>query len=356
MKGKIQTVLGLIDPENAGFTLPHEHLIHDLPKSLFKQQPDESLVEFGLGESDPVCIESLRWVRQYPYCFDDNLEFCDEATRNAVKNEMFFLKNVSGKATVVDNSPLGLRAKDHAEFLKTISTAASVNIVMGTGFYVAGSQASSTLGMTQEEMENLMRDDILKGIGPSGVKCGVIGEIGCSWPLLPFEKRSLVASAAIQQETGCPVIMHPGRNKDSPEEIIRIFQEAGGKVGKTVMSHLDRTFLCDAELAEFASLGSYCEFDLFGIEVSHYQLNEDVDMLSDAQRIARLRHLVEQGYGDKILASHDVHTKHRLQEYGGHGYSHLFVNVLPKMRKRNFTEEDIRKIFFLNPSKWLTFE
>ena len=65
-------------------------------------------------------------------------------------------------------------------------------------------------------------------------------------------------------------------------------------------------------MAEFASLGCYCEFDLFGIEVSHYQLAEDVDMPSDAQRIARIRYLVEQGYGDKIVAGHDVHTKHRL--------------------------------------------
>lgn len=53
-----------------------------------------------------------------------------------------------------------------------------------TGFYVAGAQAPLTLKMTQEEMEGLIRDDILKGMGESGVKCGVIGEIGCSWPLL----------------------------------------------------------------------------------------------------------------------------------------------------------------------------
>ena len=31
-------------------------------------------------------------------------------------------------------------------------------------------------------------------------------------------------------------------------------------------------FDCD-KLAEFASLGAYCEYDLFGLENSHYQLD-----------------------------------------------------------------------------------
>ena len=30
----------------------------------------------------------------------------------------------------------------------------------------------------------------------------------------------------------------------------------------------------DDDILEFANLGSYCEYDLFGIEVSHYQVYE----------------------------------------------------------------------------------
>jgi len=74
------------------------------------------------------------------------------------------------------------------------------------------------------------------------------------------------------------------------------------------------------------------EFDLFGVEVSHYQLNEHIDMPSDAQRIgchlsrrcdlsnqmtydhvteAWLSLLASKGYLSKLLISHDIHTKHR---------------------------------------------
>ena len=40
------------------------------------------------------------------------------------------------------------------------------------------------------------------GIGNSGVRCGVIGEIGCSYPLMDVEKRTLQAAAIAQTKTG----------------------------------------------------------------------------------------------------------------------------------------------------------
>ena len=66
------------------------------------------------------------------------------------------------------------------------------------------------------------------------------------------------------------------------------------------------------ELFDFAKNGSFLEFDLFGVECSHYQLNRKEDMPSDAQRIKLIRQLVLEGYENRILLSQDIHTKHRL--------------------------------------------
>ena len=38
--------------------------------------------------------------------------------------------------------------------------------------------------------------------GSNGVRCGVIGEIGCSYPLMDVEKRALQAAASAQTKTG----------------------------------------------------------------------------------------------------------------------------------------------------------
>jgi phosphotriesterase-related protein len=86
------------------------------------------------------------------------------------------------------------------------------------------------------------------------------------------------------------------------------------------MSHIDRTLLNDEKLIEFSEIGCYCQMDLFGTEVSWYQLNPTADMPSDAQRVERLKSLLDRGKLEKILVSHDIHTKHRLV-----GWQHLLV-------------------------------
>ena len=45
-----------------------------------------------------------------------------------------------------------------------------------------------------------MVKELTEGVGDTTIKCGVIGEIGCSWPLTPAEKKSLLAAAAAQSE------------------------------------------------------------------------------------------------------------------------------------------------------------
>lgn len=89
-------------------------------------------------------------------------------------------------------------------------------------------------------MTEVLVNEVLNGADGSNIKCGVIGEIGCSWPLTDSENKVLKATAHAQAQLGCPVIIHPGRNGDSPFQIIRVLQEAGADISKTVMSHLDR--------------------------------------------------------------------------------------------------------------------
>lgn len=43
-------------------------------------------------------------------------------------------------------------------------------------------------------------------------------------------------------------------------------------------------------------------------------------------------------------------------KYGGHGYSHIPHYIVPKMRSRGISDEDIKKITVTSPREWLTFE
>ena len=42
------------------------------------------------------------------------------------------------------------------------------------------------------------------------------------------------------------------------------------------------------------------------------QFSSSVDFPSDAQKIQKIKLLVDNGFGDKILISQDIHTKHRM--------------------------------------------
>ena len=158
-----------------------------------------------------------------------------------------------------------------------------------------------------------------------------------------------------QSQTHTPVIIHPGRNPAAPSEILRIFQEQGGDAARTVMAHLDRTFLKEDDLLEFAKCRTYLEYDLFGIETSYYQFAPEIDFPSDAQRIEKVNCLISERYENRVLFAHDIHTLHRLTKYGGHGFTHIFDQVVPKMLRKGISQDVIDKILIANPRSWLTY-
>uniref|UniRef100_A0A2P2I146 Phosphotriesterase-related protein n=2 Tax=Hirondellea gigas TaxID=1518452 RepID=A0A2P2I146_9CRUS len=347
-KGKVLTVLGPVEPCSLGRTLTHEHLSLDF-RVAYTSPP-------ALTEHKTECdftLPNLGWIRQNPYSHHKNIQFNGEEVDKLVEEELHeFYK--SGGGTIVENTSIGI--KRNIALVKRLAKSTNVKLVAGTGYYVSGSQSSSTLNSTVEELCNTIVKDMTQGCDDDPtVRCGLLGEVGCSWPLEDFERRSVNAAGLMQQQLGCPVMFHPGRNEDAPDEILRLYAEAGGAMSKAVMGHLDRTFHTMEELEEFAALGSYLEYDLFGIETSHYQLNTAIDMPSDGQRIARIKHLVDAGYEDKILLSHDIHTRNRLSAFGGHGFSYILQCIVPKMLTRGLTQQDVDDFLLHNPQHWLTF-
>ena len=64
--------------------------------------------------------------------------------------------------------------------------------------------------------ENIVKE--IEGVGESGVRCGVIGEIACSHPLKDSEKRALQAAAMAQTRTGTSIHLSPTSNDSWSKE------------------------------------------------------------------------------------------------------------------------------------------
>uniref|UniRef100_A0A8C4NAE0 N-acetyltaurine hydrolase n=1 Tax=Eptatretus burgeri TaxID=7764 RepID=A0A8C4NAE0_EPTBU len=258
----------------------------------------------------------------------------------------------AGGGTVVENSSIGLHRNVKA--LQQISLDSGVNVICGTGFYVDSFHSKETKSMSEEQLAEVMRRELEEGVDGTGIRCGIIGEIGCSWPITESEVRVLRAAATVQASLHCPIIVHPGRHHDAPFQIVRLLQESGADLHKTVMSHIDRTLFEKNQLLEFAKLGCYLEYDLFGLEILDYELNLNVDMPCDSERIRSIQMLLEEGLVDQLLMSHDIFSWHRLSRFGGHGYSHILQNIVPKMQRRGVPQAAIERMLIHNPRTWLT--
>jgi phosphotriesterase-related protein len=77
--------------------------------------------------------------------------------------------------------------------------------------------------------------------------------------------------------------------------------------------------------------------------------------LSDWQRIGCIKELIDNGYLDQLLISHDIFNKTDLRRYGGFGYDHIHVTVVPLMRMYGITDEEIHSMLVDNPRRILQF-
>ena len=128
------------------------------------------------------------------------------------------LFRAAGGRTIVDTTTRGI-GRDPAAIAR-ISRRTGLNVVIGSGYYVGASHPDGMDAMSEDEIADEIAADVTTGQG--GVRAGVIGELGCSWPLWENERKVLRAGAQAQVETGASIIIHPGRSEDAPFEILDV--------------------------------------------------------------------------------------------------------------------------------------
>jgi phosphotriesterase-related protein len=339
LRGKIQTVGGLLAPEELGPTLMHEHVLCDItPPELASQG----------GSEVEITLENVWEVRYHWAKHLGNHRLNQE---QIAVQELRRMREAGGQSLVelsvrgTKRNPLGLRR---------IAGESRINIIMGCGYYTEEFLAPETWGKSVEDLAGAIISDILEGADGTGIRSGIIGEMGCSYPWTETEKKTVRAAVIAQQETGAAINVHPGRHPQAPHEIARFIREAGGDPTRTIVGHIDRTIFDRETLLRLVETGCVIEYDFFGIESSYYPFQE-IDMPNDGMRLNVIRDLIKEGHLSRILISQDICTKTRLQHYGGHGYRYIFDYILPMMKKKGFTDEELDAILVQNPRRLLTF-
>jgi phosphotriesterase-related protein len=347
MTGRIQTVLGPIAPEALGVTMMHEHIL--IRMAHIACEPADPVRRAAYHA--PLCCETLSGIRFGGLVNRDNCELSDRDTAIA---ELARYRAAGGQA-VVDATSLGI-GRDAAG-LASIAQATGLHVVMGCSYYVASTHPPDhrVAAASEDELAERIVAELIAGVDGTGIRPGLIGEVGCSWPLEADEIKVLRASARAQRATGAALMIHPGRDGRAPFAIVDVLRDAGADLTRTVMCHIDRTLADRGALRRLAETGCVVEFDLFGYEGSYYAWDLPVDMPNDAARITMLAGLIAEGFGRQITISHDICFKDKLVCYGGQGYSHILENVVPLMRRKGLAEADMHAMLVDTPRRLLTF-
>jgi phosphotriesterase-related protein len=239
--------------------------------------------------------------------------------------------------------------------LARIARATGLNIVMGAGYYVAAAHPPDMDRRSEDALVREIVREVTVGVGDTGIRAGLIGEIGNTWPWTENEKKVMRAAVEAQRQTGAPLMIHPGRHETAPMQLVELVQKQGGDLRRTIMCHVERTIADERHLHDLADTGVWLEYDLFGMENSYYPYNPDFDMPNDGGRMRQILALIARGHRDQILMSHDIAYKTSLTKYGGYGYHHLLVNVVPRLRRKGVDDAGLRRLLVENPARAFVF-
>lgn len=344
--GKVQTVLGLVEPAALGRVMAHEHLLIDLRGILVPPPP-----ELGADWAQrPVSLDIRADLLHHPQTNLDDLVLDDET---AVIGELRQYREAGG-GTVVDATPIGIGRDPLA--LRRISQASGVHVTMGTGWYVHRCHPPEVEEWSEDRLADLMVHEIEDGVADTGVRAGHIGEIGCETPT-DRERKVLRAAAQAQGRTGAMLLIHQGwkpGDQETQHRLLDTVEASGGNVRRTVLAHMDRTGADPGLQASLLERGVTIEYDIFGYEVSRAGA-WDREVPSDIRRILDFRRLIEAGFRAQLVMAQDICFKTMQSAYGGVGYSHILRRLLPGFRALGVSDDDLQAILVANPMRLLTF-
>lgn len=304
----IQTVRGPIDPDTLGITLPHEHIydqIWEIP-----------------GRND------------YAGQWEDE---------EVLTDEILAFKKLGGNS-LVDCTVKGIGRSPQK--LLRMSERTGINIVMGCGWYRQPYYSAGDL-IDRRPVDDLaleIVDEINNGVDATGIRPGIIGEVGTdkSW-VSAQEERVHRAAARAQVATGLALTTHSiGKPVGLAE--LDIFEDEGVDPRRVIIGHCDHPFslFIDYHL-EILKRGATVQYDTWGNKAPEV----------DAQAERMLLQLLDKGYVGQLLLSQDVCKIQHLRTLGGNGFCYLLETFLPALRKKGVPEEAITTMMVDNPKRLL---
>jgi len=309
----VQTVLGPIDPGDLGFTLPHEHT-----QIALWHVPDR-WDYWQLTRDEPLILEELAAFRG------------------------------AGGRGLVDLTLPGV-GRDPS-WLAGIARASSLHVVMGCGWYRGAYYPADALidRRSVDELADELVREATDGVGDTGIRPGIIGEIGTDKPWVSAqEERVHRAAARAARRTGLAITTHSVLSPVGLAQL-RIFEDEGADPRRIVVGHADSYPHIDHYLA-IVERGASVQFDFLGMSFTPAERHGEshiVELLCD---------LLARGHVERVLLSQDVCHDSQLLRYGGNGYAYVAQRFLPRLREAGVGDAEIETMTVANPRRLLSID
>lgn len=325
MSRMINTVTGPVSSDALGGVLAHEHFVFGYP-----------------GYTGDVSLDAF-----------DRDAFTAEMVKVA--------ETIKGQGinTIVDAT--ANECGRDVELLKDLSIATGLNVICSTGYYYQGESAPayfmfrSGVGYNvEDEIYQMMKLELTEGVAKTGIKAGVIKLASSAGEITPYEQFFFRAACRLAKEDpGVRIITHTTMGTCLVEQA-DFFLEHGVNPKQVQIGHF--CGCTDVNIQrKVLEKGFYVAFD---------RITQDLEMMgmpTDDARFTCLVQLLADGYGDMIMLSFD-----KVQHFLGRSFAEALERlkplvgrqkwesmgeyVLPELRKRGVSEEQLHRFLYENPA------
>ncbi|HQY91278.1 esterase [Caldilinea sp.] len=246
----------------------------------------------------------------------------------------------AGVTALVECTPVGVGRR--VEIVKAVSAAADFPVVVATGIYREPWVPEWAHAAAEAELTAWMLGELIDGIDGSDVRAAWIKLSAGDDGMTPIETKILRAAARASKETGAIIGSHTIRGRVVRDQL-DILEEAGGNVERFIWIHTQAEPDFSLHL-EVAQRGAWLEYDAIGS-----------DAFTDDWFIEHIHRLLDAGYEEQLLLSHDRGWYDPSKPRGGTqlAYTYLTETFLPKLRASGVDDATIAQLTIQNP--WQAF-
>ena len=312
----VETTGGPVDVDELGLTLIHEHF--------------------------RATDEAGRF--QFPHLYDEQRDWdMAIADANGVKGH--------GVQTVVEPSAMFLHRD--AAFSKRVADESGLNVVLATGIYTYDHLPQFLLNRDEDGIAAIFVHEIENGIQDTGIKPAFIKCAADEPGVTPNVEKVHRAAARAAKQTGLPIMAHSRPASGTGPEQMKIFTEEGVDPSTVQIAHTGDTDDLDY-IERLLETGCWIGMDRYGLDL----------FLPTQQRNDTVIALLERGYADRMFLSQDycstldwfpleVQDYLKANEVPNWSMTYLFEEVIPELKQRGMTDEQLDQMMVANPKAWL---